>query len=75
VDSIIEVVTKMYVLQKRDSENSSWHTCQYKGKKCRYTDIARARTAFRLQKESSDGRKHPQRQYRIIDTLTNEETI
>lgn len=63
----------MFVLQKRDSEKSLWHTCSYNGKKCRYTDIAKARIAFRAQKSSADGKKHPDRQYRIIDTLTNTE--
>ena len=63
----------MYVLQKRDSDKSLWHTCSYKGKKCRYADIAKARIAFRKQEESSNGRKHPDRQYRIFDTTNNVE--
>lgn len=63
----------MYVVQKRDSEKSQWHTCNYKGKKCRFSDITKARTAYRMQKESSDGKKHPDRQYRIFCTLTNGE--
>lgn len=63
----------MYVLQKRDSDNAQWHTCNYKGKKCRYTEIAKARIAFRMQKNSPDSLKHPGRQFRILDTLTGEE--
>ena len=63
----------MYVVQKRDSEKAQWHTCSYNGKKCRYTEIARARIAFRNQKESADAKKHPNRQYRIFCSLTNTE--
>ncbi len=44
-----------------------------KVKKCRFSDITKARTAYRMQKESSDGKKHPDRQYRIFCTLTNGE--
>ncbi|MCR5669888.1 MAG: hypothetical protein K6G10_02695 [Butyrivibrio sp.] len=58
----------MYILQKRDSESAQWHTCSYQGRKCRYTDIAKARTAYRMQKATSDAKKHPDRQYRIYDT-------
>ena len=65
----------MYVVQKRDSEKSQWHTCSYKGRKCRFTELARARAAYRGQKESADGKKHPDRQYRILDTMTNTEVI
>ncbi len=65
----------MYVVQKRDSEKSHWHTCNYNGRKCRYSDISKARMAYRLQKENSDAQKHPDRQYRILDTLTNEEIL
>ena len=63
----------MYVVQKRDSEKAQWHTCSYQGKKCRFSDIARARTAFRHQKLSSDAKKHPTREYRIYDSLENVE--
>ncbi|MBP3783881.1 MAG: hypothetical protein J6I68_11600 [Butyrivibrio sp.] len=63
----------MYVVQKRDSEKAQWHTCSYNGKKCRFSDIAKARTAFRKQKGTSDAKKHPDRQYRIYDTLSNSE--
>ncbi len=63
----------MYAVQKRDNENSQWHTCTYNGRKCRYTEIARARTAFRKQKETADAKRHPDRQYRIYCTLTNKE--
>ena len=61
----------MFVVQKRDTDKAQWHTCSYNGKKCRYTDIAKARTSFRMQKSTSDARKHPDRQYRIFDTVTN----
>jgi hypothetical protein len=64
----------MFVLQKRNTANSQWHTCSYNGKKCRFNDIAKARTAFRKQKETADAKKHPDRQYRIYDTLTGGET-
>ncbi len=64
---------KMYAVQKRDSEKAQWHTCSYKGRKCRFTDIARARTAYREQKDSTDAKKHPERQYRIFDTTNNVE--
>ena len=63
----------MFVVQKKENDASQWHTCNYNGKKCRYTDIAKARTAFRRQKESADGRRHPDRQYRILDSLTDKE--
>ncbi len=63
----------MYVVQKRDSEKAQWHTCSCNGKKCRFSDIAKARAAFRKQKETSDAKKHPDRQYRIYDTLSSSE--
>ena len=63
----------MYIVQKRESEASHWHTCSYNGRKCRYEDIAGARSAFRRQKALPENESHPNRQYRILDTNTNEE--
>ena len=63
----------MYVVQKRDSDKSQWHTCSYNGRKCRFSDIAKARMTYRHQKDSSDGKKHPDRQYRIYDSITGKE--
>ncbi len=63
----------MYILQKRDSEKSHWHTCSFKGKKCKFEDLAKARTAYRLQKNSEEAKKYPNRQYRILDSQTDEE--
>lgn len=65
----------MYVLQKRDSEKAAWHTCSYKGKKCRFTELNKARIAYRIHKESADGKKHPDRSYRIYDTLTGNDVV
>ncbi len=66
-------MVSMYIVQRRDSENSQWHTCIYKGRKCRFDDLPRARIAFRRQKETTDFEKCPGRQFRILDSETNEE--
>ena len=58
----------MYIVQKRDSDRATWHTCSYNGKKCRYEYIAEARTAFRKLKNMQDEAKSDTRQFRIIDT-------
>jgi len=63
----------VYVVQKKDLEKAQWHTCSFNGKKCRFSNIAKARLAFRRQKESSDGKKHPNRQYRIYDSILDKE--
>ncbi len=58
----------MYILQRRDSDKSQWHTCSQNGRKCRYNQLADARTAYRREKGSEDFKKHPARQLRIYDT-------
>ena len=63
----------MYILQKRENKKSAWKTCVYKNKKCKYSDIARARIAFRHHKNSEDSMNHPEREFRIIDGETDTE--
>ena len=67
----------MFVVQKRDSVKSSWHTCQYRGKKCRFSDIAKARIAYRHQKEVLEKKNSEagisKGLLRIFDTLTGSE--
>ena len=63
----------MYILQRRESENSLWHTCSYKGRKCKFQDIAKARIAFRAAKNSDDFKSHPGRELRILDSETDKE--
>ena len=63
----------MYILQRRDSDNSLWHTCSQKGRKCRFDVLPAARVAYRVEMETEDYKKHPTRQLRIFDSSTNTE--
>ncbi len=65
----------MYVVQRRNSENSLWKTCSLKGKKCRYEYIADARTAFRKLKNMEENIKFETREFRIIDTEDNNREV
>ena len=63
----------MYIVQKRDSDKAQWHTCSLYNKKCKYEYIAEARTAFRRLKHLPENEKIVTRQFRILDSDTNEE--
>ena len=62
-----------YVVQRRDSENSQWHTCSLFGKKCRYESIADARISYRKLKDLPEHKKVVSRTFRIHDTTLNKE--
>ena len=62
----------MFAVQKRDSENSAWHTCSNNKKKCRYSDLDKAKREL-LKRSKSAKERHPRWQYRILDTLSDNE--
>ena len=65
----------MFVVQRRDSENSQWKTCSLKGRKCRYNYINDARIAFRKLKNMPEHKKIPTRTFRILDSEQNKEVL
>ncbi len=63
----------MFIVQKRESLHSQWKTCSANGRKCRFEEIAIARIAYRKLKTTTDKEKHPNIEFRIIDSESNEE--
>ena len=64
-----------FIVQRRDSENSSWHTCSLFGKKCKYGSVAEARASFRKLKHLPENVKVTTREFRIINSDKNNEEV